>query len=77
MSKLTSVEWLWQQIDDTIPFINLEVSQVFNGLLNAAKELHKEEIENAYIDGASDYADEKYKGMSKYYYDKFKRNKIS
>ena len=51
MSKLTSVEWLWQQIDDTIPFINLEISQVFNGLLNSAKEMHKQEIKDAWMDG--------------------------
>ena len=73
--KITSVEWLWQQIDDAMPFINLEVSQVFNGLLNAAKEMHKEEVESAYIDGASDFENEQYKGKSRYYHGKFKRNK--
>ena len=51
MSKLTSVEWIWQQIDDKMPFINLEMSQVFNGLLNAAKEMHKQEIVDAYKNG--------------------------
>ena len=50
MSKeLTSVEWLWEQIDNTLPYQNIKTSQVFNGLLEQAKELHRQQI----IDAAS------------------------
>ena len=45
--KQTSVEWLWEQIDNTIPFQNIQTSQIFNGLLEQAKAMHKEEIINA------------------------------
>ena len=45
--KQTSVEWLWEQIDNTIPFQNIQTSQIFNGLLEQAKAIHKEEIINA------------------------------
>ena len=70
MSKLTSVEWIWQQIDDKMPFINLEMSQVFNGLLNAAKEMHKQEIIDAY-NTSFRLRDKPYATSDKYYNETF------
>ena len=49
--KQTAVEWLWEQIDNTIPFQNIEASQIFNGLLEQAKELEKQQIIDARQDG--------------------------
>ena len=44
----TAVEWLWEQIDNRMPFQNIQSSQVFNGLLNQAKEMEKDQhIETA------------------------------
>ena len=48
MKKLTAVEWLWEQIDNAIPFQNIQTSQIFNGLLEQAKELEKEQIVEAF-----------------------------
>ena len=48
--KQTAVEWLWEQIDNTIPFQNIQTSQIFNGLLEQAKAIEKEQIVNA-VDG--------------------------
>jgi hypothetical protein len=65
MSKITAVEWLWEQIDNTIPFQNIKVSQIFNGLLDQAKTMEKEQIVRAFgyeeIDGEQ-YYNETYKG---------------
>jgi hypothetical protein len=49
--KQTAVEWLWEQIDNTIPFQNIQTSQIFNGLLEQAKEMHKQEVMQALNDG--------------------------
>jgi hypothetical protein len=49
--KQTAVEWLWEQIDNTIPFQNIQTSQIFNGLLEQAKEMEKQEIIKSYEEG--------------------------
>lgn len=43
MSKQSSIDWLWDKIDNCIPFQGLKESQIFNGLLEQAKAMHKEE----------------------------------
>jgi hypothetical protein len=60
--KQTAVEWLWEQIDNTIPFQNIQTSQIFNGLLEQAKEMEKEQILIAYDMGDGDvrYQPEQY-----------------
>jgi hypothetical protein len=45
--ELTAVEGLWKQIDNAIPHQNITTSQVFNGLLEEAKELHRQQIIDA------------------------------
>ena len=47
--KQTAVEWLWEQIDNSIPFQNIQTSQIFNGLLEQAKAMEKEQIIYAWI----------------------------
>ena len=49
--KQTAVEWLWEQIDNSIPFQNIQTSQIFNGLLEQAKAMEKEQIIDAYNKG--------------------------
>ena len=41
--KQTAVEWLWEQIDNSIPFQNIQTSQIFNGLLEQAKAMEKKQ----------------------------------
>jgi len=53
-NKQTAVEWLWEQIDNTIPFQNIQTSQIFNGLLEQAKEMEKEQISDAWYAGDED-----------------------
>ena len=46
--KQTAIEWLWEQIDNSIPFQNIQTSQIFNGLLEQAKAMEKEQIIDAF-----------------------------
>ena len=46
--KQTAIEWLWEQIDNSIPFQNIQTSQIFNGLLEKAKAMEKEQIIDAF-----------------------------
>jgi HEPN domain-containing protein len=71
--KQTAVEWLWEQIDNTIPFQNIQTSQIFNGLLEQAKAMEKEQIINAYWDS---YKEGRYSGdktAEEYYNEIFKQ----
>ena len=46
----SSIEWLWEEIDNLIPYEGITVSQVFRDLLVKAEEKHKQEIIDAYMD---------------------------
>jgi len=48
---MTSIEWLWEQIDGIIPYQDIKTSQLFNGVLEQAKEMHKAEIIKAFDEG--------------------------
>lgn len=50
-TKQTSIEWLWDAIDNEIPFQDIKTSQVFKGILEQAKEMHKGEIVDANLHG--------------------------
>lgn len=41
--KQTAVEWLWEKIDNTIPYQNNETAKKFNELLEQAKEMEKQQ----------------------------------
>ena len=43
-STLNSIEWLWEQIDGIIPYQDINTSQLFNGVLEQAKEMHYKEL---------------------------------
>ena len=56
-NKQTAVEWLWEQIDNSIPFQNIQTSQIFNGLLEQAKAMEKEQMdkisEDKWVEGCA------------------------
>ena len=59
-SKQTAVEWLWEELDKTIPYQNIKVSQIFDGIIEQAKEMEREQIESAFTHGelfSADYFD--------------------
>jgi hypothetical protein len=47
----TAVEWLWNEIDNLIPYQDINKAQQFNGLLEQAKAMEKEHIMKAFSDG--------------------------
>ena len=49
--KQTAVEWLAIELDDLIPFIDVETSEKFIKLIVQAKEMEKQEIIDAYEKG--------------------------
>jgi hypothetical protein len=51
--KQTSIEWLWEEIDNLVPYQDINSAQQFYGLLEKAKEMHKQEIVDAWIEGES------------------------
>ena len=76
-NKQTAVEWLWEQIDELVPYEGISVSQRFNGLLEQAIAMEKEQIEDAWNNGGlyisyfDDYEkqrDKDFKFDSKEYY---------
>ena len=52
--KQTAVEWLWNEIDNLIPYQDINKAQQFSVLLDQAKAMEKEQIVDAWEDG--DYA---------------------
>jgi hypothetical protein len=48
-NKMTAVEWLWEQIDEILPFsVDTETGIKLYNAKEQAKEMEKEQIENAY-----------------------------
>ena len=47
---MTSIEWLWEEIDNLIPYEGIATSQIFRELLVKAEEMHKQEIIDAYME---------------------------
>jgi len=76
MKQQTAVEWLWEQLDNTIPYQNIQTSQIFNGLLDQAKAMEKQQIIDAYNSGWKRANDTKDSAIStaedhgEYYYNK-------
>jgi hypothetical protein len=68
--KQTAVEWLWEQIDNIVPFQNIQTSQIFNGLLEQAKQMEKQQIKDAYKVGIKD---EYVIGAEQYYNQNYKK----
>jgi hypothetical protein len=51
MKKQTAVEWLWNEIDNLIPYQDINKAQQFNKLLEQAKAMEQEQIKDAVIYG--------------------------
>ena len=51
---VTAVKWLWNEIDNIIPYQDINTAQQFNGLLEQAKAMEKEQIKQAYKFGIQD-----------------------
>ena len=68
---MTSIEWLWEQIDGIIPYQDIKTSQLFNGVLEQAKEMHKQEIMEAWEDGIDSFST---RSAEQYYKETFKKD---
>jgi hypothetical protein len=83
LNKMTAVEWLWEQIDEILPFsVDTETGIKLYSAKEQAKEMEKEQIENAYEIGFADawddarYDDEPtYEGAEQYYEQTYGGNK--
>jgi hypothetical protein len=63
---MTSIEWLWEQI----PFEFTSKRSAFE-IFEQAKEMHKQEIKNAYSEDSFPCSDEEYE---QYYQETFKKD---
>jgi hypothetical protein len=72
MAQQTAVEWLWNEIDNLIPYQDINKAQQFNGLLEQAKAMEKQQITFAYNDGADAMVAGNYKSMEDYYNELYK-----
>ena len=73
---MTSIEWLWEEIDNLIPYEGITISHVFNELLVKAKEMHKQEIIDAHGEDRSYLQDDgswKRINGEQYYQETFKQ----
>jgi len=50
----TAVEWFADKIDYLIPFVSDEHAKYFNSLIEQAKEMEWDQINNAYLQGFND-----------------------
>jgi DNA polymerase II large subunit len=78
---MTAVEWLWEQIDEILPFsVDTETGIKLYNAKEQAKEMEKEQIEDAYADGVDDeyeyhINDEPRKNTEQYYEQTYGGNK--
>jgi hypothetical protein len=54
MAQQTAVEWLWNEIDNLIPYQDINKAQQFNGLLEQANQMFQEQIAEAYRKGVEE-----------------------
>ena len=77
---MNSVEWLWEQIDNLIPYQDINSAQQFNGLLEHAKEMHKEEHSKTWDSAIIQHEKRgyniarSYSDFDDYYLEKFKKD---
>ena len=64
--KQSSIEWFINELDKTIPYQHISKSQIFTDIIEQAKAMHKEEIENAYDDGWHNNNDDQYNPINYY-----------
>jgi hypothetical protein len=54
MSKQTAVEWLVSELNQKIDFIPMDKWDMIRDIIQQAKAMEKEQIEDAYWDGGED-----------------------
>ena len=75
-NKITAVEWLWEQIDEILPFsVDTETGIKLYNAKEQAKEMEKEQIKDAYFIGGHDIKNNRYRGMHEYYEQTYGGNK--
>ena len=67
MKQETAVEWLQNEIWEHIKWKPQLEKRAIAIKFEKAKEMEKEQIEDAYVDGAIQFKDKTYKGMQEYY----------
>lgn len=73
---MTSIEWLWEEIDNLIPYEGIATSQIFRELLVKAEEMHKQEIIDAYMERVDSTNKEDLRKIigEQYYQETFKKD---
>ena len=76
-NKQTAVEWLVEQITKHTWYDDEGFGHVSVSILDIkqAKEMEKEQIEDAYFIGGHDIKNNRYRGMHEYYEEKYGGNK--
>jgi hypothetical protein len=75
-NKQTAVDWLWEQIDEILPFsVDTETGIKLYNAKEQAKEMEKEQIKDAYFIGGHDIKNNRYRGMHEYYEQTYGGNK--
>ena len=75
-NKITAVDWLWEQIDEILPFsVDTETGIKLYNAKEQAKEMEKEQIKDAYFIGGHDIKNNRYRGMHEYYNETYGGNK--
>jgi hypothetical protein len=73
-NKMTAVEWLWEQIDEILPFsVDTETGIKLYNAKEQAKQMEKEQIQDAYENGVSDENESNLSGLftnAEQYYEK-------
>ena len=70
--KLTAVEWLVNQLNEKIDFIPMHKWDMIRDIVQQAKAMEKEQIENAYGDGLNAHRTN-FCNREEYYNKKFKK----
>jgi len=78
MSKQTAVEWLVKQLNQKIDFIPLDKWDMIRDIVLQAKEMEKQQIEDAFANGVDDeyeyHINNEPRTNSKEYYNKTFKN---
>jgi hypothetical protein len=75
-NKMTAVEWLWEQIDEILPFsVDTETGIKLYNAKEQAKEMEKEQIMDAHIESGARLEDISIESAEQYYNETYGGNK--
>ncbi len=76
LDKMTAVEWLWEQIDEILPFsVDTETGIKLYNAKEQAKEMEKEQIMDAHIESGARLEDISIESAEQYYNETYGGNK--